>query len=68
MRVDGETLDLGGPLLAVAVANAPRLGGVELVDEADLEDGVLDVLAVPGRPWRPGCARWPERRVGARAR
>ena len=52
VRVDGETLDLGGPLLAVAVANAPRLGGVELVDEADPEDGLLDVLAVPGRPWR----------------
>jgi len=33
------------------VANAPRLGGVELVPGADIADGVLDVVVVPARPW-----------------
>jgi diacylglycerol kinase family enzyme len=51
LRVDGELVDVDGPLLAVAVANAPRLGGVELVPDACIDDGVIDVLAVPARPW-----------------
>jgi diacylglycerol kinase family enzyme len=50
--VDDVPVDVEGPVLAVAVANAPRLGGVELVAGADSADGVLDVMVVPARPWR----------------
>jgi diacylglycerol kinase (ATP) len=52
VRIDGETMDLGGPFLAVAVANAPRLGGVEFAPDARPDDGLLDVVAIPARPWR----------------
>lgn len=50
--VDGEPVGVDGPMLAVAVANAPRIGGVELVPGADSADGILDVMVVPARPWR----------------
>nr|WP_249419716.1 diacylglycerol kinase family protein [Rhabdothermincola salaria] len=51
VRIDGQAVDVDGPLLALAVANAPRLGGVELVPGADITDGALDVIVVPARPW-----------------
>ena len=51
VRLDGEVVDLGGPALAVAIANGPRLGGVELLAGASVDDGQLDLLAVPARPW-----------------
>lgn len=50
--IDGADLDLDGPVLAVAVANARRLGGVRFVPDADPTDGLLDLLVVPARPWR----------------
>jgi diacylglycerol kinase (ATP) len=52
IRVDGTDLDIGSAVLAVSVSNAPRLGGVELMAEADPTDGRLDLLVVPARPWR----------------
>jgi diacylglycerol kinase family enzyme len=51
VTVDGEEIATGAAMLAVAVANAPRLGGVELMAGADPTDGLLDVLTVPARPW-----------------
>jgi diacylglycerol kinase family enzyme len=51
VTVDGRELAAEGAVLAVAVANAPRLGGVELMAGADPTDGLVDVLAVPARPW-----------------
>lgn len=64
VTLDGKALDDGSPVLAVAVANAPRLGAVNLVTDADPGDGLLRVLVVPARPWSARVATARRRLAG----